>query len=106
MEQSQVAAYGATQIAVGLSAIIRVKPNANQYGGYFKINGAAGGSLEVVPLPIALTGTSAAGWGAGYLVGTSEVFALQGPATFYLAATGATIVIAFAPGYTSGVTLV
>lgn len=93
---------------MGLSAIIKVAPTAYQYAEALKIF-SGGGTLEIVSPPPALTGTSAVVWGTGYPLGASEVFSIGGPATFYLAATGATMVLAMALGRTAavpGITLV
>lgn len=103
MTQNDIATYGATQINVGLSAIIKVAPSANQYGTQLRVG--SGGSLEIVQTPIALTGSSATGWGTGFLV-TGTVSMINGPAAYYLAATGATVTVQILNGYTSGVTLI
>lgn len=101
--QSDVYAMGATRIQIGLSAIIKCSGFAYEQGFNLKIF-SGGGTLEIVPTPLALTGSSAIGWGLGYPIGASEVVSIQGPATFYLAATGATMVVAQAIAYTAGTT--
>lgn len=103
MGQMDIRAMGGTQIIVGLSAIIKVVPEAYTYAENIKIK-AGSGTLEIVSKPIALTGSSAAGWGLGYPIGTSEVISIGGPAVYYLAATGATMTLAVLNGYTSGST--
>lgn len=103
--QSDVYSAGSTRISVGLSAIIKVTPLQYQQLSQLKIF-SGGGTLEVVPTPIALSGSSAAGWGLGYPVGASEVVTMNGPAVFYLAATGATMVAALLVGLTAGATIV
>lgn len=103
MNQDRILGIGATRIIIGLSAIVKVSPISQQINGLFKIL-SGGGTLEVVPFPAALSGSSAAGWGLGYPVGSNEVFSVGGPAQFYLAATGATMIAAYAPAYTAGVT--
>lgn len=104
--QLDIKAFGGTQIAVGLSAIVAVKPSAYQIAETFKIVSGTG-TLWVCPAPpVALSGASAvASIGAGYPVGSSEVLNVGGPATFYLSATGATMVVGLALGYTSGYSL-
>lgn len=92
MVQNDVQTLGATRINIGLSAIIKVAPFPFQANMQFQK--LAGGSLEIVPLPIALSGTSCAGWGTGYMTGASEIISMTGPAIFYLAATNATVTIA------------
>lgn len=104
MQTNRILALGATRISVGLSAIIKVAGQAGQGQGYFKIF-SGGGTLEIVQPPPALTGSSAAGWAAGYPVGASEIMTTNGPAAFYLAATGATMVVAYCTQYTAGYSL-
>lgn len=102
--QSKVFAVGATRVNIGLSAIIKVSPAAYCGSLSFKMI-SSGGTLEIVPLPIALTGSSASGWGMGYPVGGTEAVNVPGPAAFYLAATGATATIAVMLGHSAGITL-
>jgi hypothetical protein len=99
-----VAVIGATRITIGLSALVKVSPMAFAKGGVIKIF-SGGGTLEIIPQPIALSGTSAAGWGNGYPLAAAEVKAIDGPATFYLAATGATMVAAYCVNYSPGATV-
>lgn len=104
MYQNDSVGIGATRIVVGLSAIVKVTPGAYWYSDTLKIT-AAGGTLEIVPVPVALSGSSAAGWGLGYMLGGTEVYNIGGPAKFYLAATGATMIASLAIGFTYGATL-
>lgn len=101
MVQNDVNAVGATIIPVGLSAIVKIQATSNQNGFAIKIL-SGGGTLEISKPPIALSGTSATGWATGYPIGALETFAVGGPATFYLAATGATMVAAMTIAYTAG----
>lgn len=107
MIQKEIYAFGSTQINVGLSAIIKIAPSANQAFCQFKY--LSGGSLEIVPIPIALSGTSCAPWGTGYLMATTEVFSMNaywpGNAVAYLAAKNATCVVQAVFAYTSGISL-
>lgn len=105
MTQNDASVLGATQFAVGLSAIIKMQPTAYQYFQKIKIL-SGGGTLEIVTPPAALTGVSASGWGAGYPVGASEVISTDGPAVFYLAASGATMSVAMMIGRTTGSTVI
>lgn len=99
--QKETYVLGATRIAVGLSAIIKITPTAYQYFNNMKMV-TAGGTLEIVPVPTALTGASAAGWGNGYPFTIGEVVNSGiGGCAIYLAATGATVVVALNIGYTS-----
>lgn len=101
--QSDLGALGATHLVIGLSAILRCAPDAFVYSRSLKIL-SGGGTLEIVPIPLALSGTSCVGWGLGYPIGAGEVVSTDGPTVFYLAATGATMTAALAIGYTVGVT--
>lgn len=105
MSVTDVYAVGATRINVGTSAIIRVKASDYVRGYQMKII-SGGGTLEIVPLPLALTGTSAVYWGTGYPVGATEVVEINGPAAYYLAATGATMVVGINLLFTAGITLI
>lgn len=104
--QLTVVAMGATQINVGLSALIAVRPVARQIADTLKIVAGAG-TLWISPIPIALSGSSAAASiAAGYPLGANEVFNIGGPATFYLSAAGATMTVGLAIGYSDHVTLI
>lgn len=107
MGQSDIYSLSATLITIGLSSIVAVRPTALQYGVGFKIDSrSGGGTLEVVPPPVALTGSSATGWGLGYKIGASESLQASGPATFFLAATGATMFAAVVFGRTAGASFI
>lgn len=99
--QSEIFLLSATLIPVGLSAIVAVRPTNYQFGVGVKID-SGGGTLEIVPPPRALSGSSAAGWGTGYKLGSSESVQASGPATFFLAATGATMLAGVVFGLGSG----
>lgn len=99
--QSEIVVVGSTQIAVGLSAIVGIGIAARDYNKTFKILGG-GGTLEITSLPGALSGAGATGWGIGYPVGASEIVSINGPAHFYLAASGATMTVAMYIGRTAG----
>lgn len=101
MSQNDVCVVGATIIPVGLSAIVRIKAAAYEQNFALKIL-SGGGSLEIAKPPPALSGSSASGWATGYQLGASEVVAIGGPATFYLAATGATMLASVLIGYSTG----
>lgn len=75
---------GATQIVVGLSATVEVKSSAGQSKWLFKRH--MGGSLAIVAGP-SFTSSQ------GYLMGPTEAITFEGPATFYLAAAGATVTV-------------
>lgn len=105
MNQNDLMAVGATRIPVGLSAIIKLSFASYNYDRNLKII-SGGGTLEIVPIPTALSGSGTAGWGLGYPVGANEVVSIPGPALTYLAATGATMVVGVIQGYTNGVTVI
>lgn len=103
--QNDLHVLGATRIAVGLSTVIRVLPTDYQYAETIKIF-SGGGTLEIVPPVLSGASTPAsAGHGTGYPVGANEVVSIGGPAVFYLAATGATMVVAMTLGRTAGATV-
>ncbi len=104
--QADILVIGSTQIPVGLSAIIAVRPTAHEFGVGIKI-ASGGGTLEIAPRPIgySLSGAGCTGWGAGYSIGASESISVQGPVTFYLQATGATMTAAVIIGRTAGTTI-
>lgn len=104
--ESDAALVGATRIAVGLSAIIKISPYSNAIMTQLKY--ISGGSCEVVNVPVALTGSSAAGWGAGFLMPSNDAsmfVPINGPATFYLAASGSTSIIGMLTSYSSGASI-
>ena len=77
--------FGATQISVGISATAKIIPPPGALGGFFHIQGA-GGSCAIVNGASQVAST-------GYLMSTTEVVQMEGPATFYIAASGVTTVI-------------
>ncbi len=102
MGQTDIYSLSATLVTVGLSGIVAVRPTAYQYGVGIKID-SGGGTLEILAPPPSLAGSSAAAlWGTGYKIGASESIQASGPATFYLAATGATMIAAVIFGRTAG----
>jgi hypothetical protein len=103
---SEVRALGATQVVVGLSALVRITPPERGIADTMKIV-AGSGTLWVSPLtPAALSGTSGAAFLAvGYPLGATEVFNIGGPAQFYLSAASATMTVAICFGYSSGASL-
>lgn len=101
--QNEVSVIGATKVIVGLSQIIRVTAGNYQCAETFKY--FSGGSLEFVEPVLSGASTAAAsGWGTGYLLGTNEAINIEGPAAFYLAATGATVTAMLLSGRTQGAT--
>ncbi len=87
---------GATNLVVGtgVSNIIQVLPGRCVNGGFFKISGGSG-TLAIVQGP----GVS---FNTGYPVGAAEVVQWQGPAKFWLAASGATMTVSYVPSYNDG----
>lgn len=101
--ERDVYALGATIITVGLSAIVQVGPTENQIG--LQMKKLAGNTLEIVSRPPALTGSSAVVWGTGYKLGDTETLSIDGPARYYLAATGATVSLGVIIKYSQGATI-
>ncbi len=106
MTQNDIQSLGSTRIAVGLSQVIKIIPQAYQYAMSIKIL-SGGGTLEIVNPQLSGTSTAsgATAWGTGYPIGASESVNVAGPAVFYLVATGATMVAAMYFGNTAGATL-
>lgn len=99
-----IIATGATQFVVGLSQVVRLVAGPNQYAQTLKW--LSGGSLEIVPIQLSGSSTAAGNaWGKGYLLSTTEVFNVGGPATMYFAASGATALGQMVLGYTAGCTI-
>lgn len=94
--ETDVYLIGATRLVIGLSAILTVTPVATEIKGILKIF-SGGGTLELVDGP-------STGWGAGYPLAATEIYSLGGPATFFLAATGATMTAALSIGKSQGAT--
>lgn len=101
--QNDIAILGATVFAIGTSQVLKFTtgPNIAQTTLRYR----SGGSLEIVPIQLSggSTGTSLS-WTFGYMLGTTEPFLIDGPATYYLAASGATVVAQAVLAYTAGVT--
>ena len=87
---------GATIISFGTSTAIQIMPSRGINGWSFKK--MSGATLAIV----SGTGFSSA---QGYIMGDTEVFNISGPATFFLAAGGATVTVGLVPSYTSGTSL-
>jgi hypothetical protein len=103
MTQDELNTLGGTQIAVGLSQVIRIQSSAFQHSNTLKI--FSGGSLEIVAPQLSGTSTAAGNaWGKGYMLGSAEAVTWDGAAAFYLAATGSTVVAHMLVGYTQGAT--
>ena len=100
MNQNDIQGIGATQLVLGLSTIFRFR--AGDFVQWQRLEYLSGGSLEIVKG----ASTNGTGWGTGYLMGTTEAIEFNGPATFYLAAKGATCIAQLLIGYTSGASLV
>lgn len=78
------------RLVIGLSAIVGV--TAQPFQSVVTIKILSGNSLEIGGSFALSAGASTAfTWGAGYLLGTSEVLSFNATGTFFLAATGATV---------------
>lgn len=85
---------GSTQLSIGLSATVRVVPQAGQNGGFFKIL-SGGGTLAIV------NGISSIASG-GYIIASGEAISFSGPGVFYLAAAGATMTVGLCTNFSQG----
>ncbi len=88
---------GSTNLVVGtgISAILQVLPGRCVNGGFFKVATGSGGTLAIVQ-GMGVTFSN------GYILGNTEVVSFQGPATFFLAASGATATVSFVTSYNMG----
>lgn len=107
--QNEVYVMGGTQMVLGtLGASVfptLVSPPSGCVGIQYKLLGAAGSTVQIVPN--AISGASIGGATAittigGYPLVTSETSPIIGPASFYLAATGATATVALNFLFSSG----
>ncbi len=87
---------GATNIVIGTTVAnnVQVFPGRACNGGFFKI-ASGGGTLAIVQ-------SSGVTYSTGYVLGSQEVVSFQGPATFFLAASGATMTVSFVQSYNLG----
>lgn len=99
---------GATRFTVavvtGATAPALIKVPAGSNGGFFKIL-SGGGTLEILPATIAggsIGGATTNVLATGYPVGGTEIVSFSGPASFYLAATGAAMVVGLTFTYSQG----
>jgi hypothetical protein len=90
---------GVTNIVVGTTVAnnVQIMPGRCVNGGFFKI--ASGGGTLAIVNSIGVT------YSTGYVLGGSEVVSFQGPATFFLAASGATMTVAYVQSYNMGFSL-
>lgn len=104
--QSNQSVIGATKIAVGLTQVVRIMPTEFDFAQTLKIF-SGGGTLEIISPVLSGSSTPPGGsyLGTGYPLGASEIYKVEGPAVIYLAATGATMVLAMTLGKTSGATV-
>lgn len=108
-EQNAIFGLGATQLVLGtLGASVFptvIRPPVGCVGIQLKLLGAAGSTVQI--LPNAISGASIGGATAittigGYPLVTGEMYPLEGPACFYLAATGATATVAINFRFSAG----
>lgn len=92
-------------IAPGATNALLVIPPAGEVSSLIKYG--AGGSMELVQSQagVTLTGSSLVPLiGTGYLMGTTETVNIDGPARYYIVATGATVTAYHLTGFSSGMT--
>ena len=88
---------GATLVNIGTNAVVQILPPRGCNGVYF--GWQSGGSLAI------MNGAGTSGPLGGYLLGTTEHINLEGPATFFLGAGGATAIAAVVWKYSAGYSL-
>lgn len=92
MAREDVLSLIGERVSIGLSQIIGVTVIAGLNA--ISIKKFSGGSLEI--------GGISLNWGSGYLFNSNEIVNIQVAGTFYLAATGSTVVAMVLKGRTSG----
>lgn len=90
--RDDVYGFQGIRLSIGLSQIVGVTVAPGQNASIVKYY--SGGSLEI--------GGASLTWGAGYLFNANEVISIQSSGTYYLAATGATVIAMIFKGKTSG----
>ncbi len=107
--QNETFGLGGTKLIVGPGATLALYVKAPPFASGQVLKYFTGGSLEIVNAPEGGTLTAAqlatVGLGAGYLMGNNEAFSIEGPARYYLMATGATVTAYLAFSLSSGFTL-
>lgn len=89
-------ALGPTLVPIPVASPIQVKPGGYINGWTVKKQAESGGSLSIV---IGFSTIAA----SGYILGNTEVYNIAGPASFWLAAGGATCVAAITASYSIGI---
>lgn len=87
---------GITLVPIGITSGVQLSPGRGVLTQTLKWQ--SGGTLAMVNQAGATTAQ-------GYILGTSEVVNIGGPATFFLAASGSTAIAAIAFGYSAGFSL-
>ncbi len=88
---------GVTQITIGTNVVTQILPPRGTNGVYF--GWQSGGSLAI------MNGAGSSGNLGGFVLGTTERVNLDGPATFFLSASGATSVAGIVFKYSAGFSL-
>lgn len=107
--QNDVYFMGATQMNIGIigASLFPTKITPPQYcvGGF--IQRISGGTLEILPSELSgKTISGATAGGLGFIMGGSLMaYAFEGPASFYIAATGSTAVAGIMWKFSTGATL-
>lgn len=89
---------GSFAVPAGASLAVFVKAAPGEV--YSSVKYFSGGSLEIIGASLGQTFSITAG--TGYLFGTTEVINIAGAASYFLCATGATVVAYFAKGLSQG----
>lgn len=90
--RDDVYGFQGLRVVVDLSQIVGVTISAYQNASIIKYY--SGGSLEI--------GGASLTWGQGYLFSGGEALSIQSSGTYYLVATGATVIAMVLKGKTSG----
>lgn len=104
--QAEVNGLGSTRVIVPPGATLAVVVNPVAGGCNQRLKYLSGGSLEIFNCPVGTTAPGgslvALATAGGYLMSTTEIVEIDGPARYYLMATGATAIAALVYGLTAG----
>lgn len=92
--------FGVTQVPVGTGGAANVRIVPPQYANGMFLKYLSGGTLAIVSN--GLSGSPGASAALGYILSTTDVISIEGPASFFLAASGTTAIAQIAFKLSSG----
>lgn len=105
MDSGNSRAYlvGVSHIVVGTSAVSEIKPRSGVLSGFLEIHAA--GNSGVVALVNGASYVGLSGTTNGYQLRANDKVELEGPAKFYLAASGNAVTVSYVMRLTAGATI-